>query len=91
MGQTPKNLRCVIWVDDDYQEHAEILALRDKGHVIVPMSELALHVENGSDLPRPHLILSRAAHKWTPEMFTVKGLLEIVMKATRARKKEDKA
>lgn len=85
MGKTPESLRCVIWVDDDYDDHPQINALRDKGHVIRCMKDITDFREQGLDAP--HLIFSRVAHAWTPEMFDVKGLLDIAMKAARERKR----
>lgn len=88
MGQTPKALRCEIWVDDDYAEHPDVQALAAKGHTIHKLSDVQTVGVPGGIFTAPHLILSRAAHQWTPEMARIKGLLETVMQATRKRKRE---
>lgn len=72
MGKTPEKLRLEIWVDPEWEYHEKIGELRGKGHAIRSLVSM------------PHLILSKNAHMWNDKMWP---LLEVTMKAARARKK----
>jgi hypothetical protein len=74
VGKTPEKLRLMILVDPEWLDHPKITELRDKGHTILPVETLQ----------PPHLILSKSAHAWNDDMWP---LLDVTMKAARARKK----
>ena len=81
MGKSPVEKRLIVWCDADYVDQPQVRELADKGHTIIPLLSPA-----DSGVVEPHLILSRRAHLWTPEMFDVKGLLSVAVKAARKRK-----
>ena len=74
MGKT--NQKLTIWVAEEWADHAEMDALRDKGHEIFPLTGVG-------NLPAPDLILHPAAHQWSDYMW---GYLENALKAARKRK-----
>ena len=86
MGKSPVNKRLELWVDDDMLDEPAIVELIEKGHVVRGITtEFA--VKYGT---MPDVIFSCSAHQWTPEMFNVKGLLDVAIKAARKRKGDTK-
>lgn len=65
--------RLTLLVDDAWLEHAQIVALREKGYTILPLSVVAEKVD---------LVLSKHAHYWIDAMFDA-GYLEMALKRAR--------
>lgn len=72
MGKTPEKLRLHIRVDPEWLTHPKVIELIEKGHYVKTVDDY------------PHLILSKSAHMWADDMWS---LLPITLKVARARKK----
>jgi hypothetical protein len=72
MGKSPEKLRLTILVDHQWLEYPKILELKEKGHLVLALESV------------PHLILHPNAHMWDDTMWP---LLDLTLKAARARKK----
>ena len=77
MGKTSQPL--VIYLDPRILpvQKGRLAELASQGHTILPL-EL---------VPKADLILSPAAHWWTPLMWSKESYLDVAMKAARKRKK----
>jgi hypothetical protein len=83
VGKSPKKSQLFIWVDEEWNDHPKLAELREMGHLVVVRGTYPIGKPDHFSV-NPDLVLSKSAHMWSDEMWP---LLDVTMKAARARKK----